>query len=150
MGMNKREINKIMAKAEKFPTKVELTAQTVELTLIDDFKKAIGDAKGILKTIESSGASADKYYTEILQLEKELTALKKSFTKDQKLMEKAMDAGDKVEERLANISDKLEASAKDFGISPKDIDGYSELVAVSKGFKDAYSKYNKLTTFTYQ
>lgn len=100
--------------------KEDLSSQKVELGLADDIKSLVGQ----LKAKNDELKKAEK---EAVEFGKKLTQMYKSGEKLETTLIKRSQSGDKLVDRGIKISDKAEKAAKDLGVSPSAIAGYSEL-----------------------
>lgn len=100
--------------------KTELAKHEVELAIVDDIAKMLGDATAILKTLQ-----ADK---PVLQnADKAIAAAKANADKVAVASEKNVQKASAILPKIGTILDKADAAAKGLGVDSKGITGYNDL-----------------------
>jgi len=114
----------LSAKAQEVetPQEVELSEeQKVELNAVGDLKELISDAKRIISLQEDGfkwGAKAETQFKEVMKVVNDAEGITRG----------AIRQAGNLKTESDKILNKIEVSAKELGINPKDIDGYSQAI----------------------
>ena len=127
-----------MEKILKQVYNVELSAQKVELGLAEDLAKATANGKASLDGMNAKLQDLKKIDDQVQQLSK---LASKTQQEAYKLASDSM----KVMDNIGGYIDRLDATAKELGISPKQIPNYKEALAMYEAIDKAYSEINSFT-----
>ena len=111
--------------------KTELETHKVEFALVDDLSKQVSNASALVNKIDASLKNNEKMWDEVMKLEKQLDASEEKAKKEFAKIEASAKSGDKLIASMDKLYDKLQKTAKDLGVSPKDIKGFAQ-------WEDAY------------
>ena len=129
--MNKKVMQKIVS-----IEKQELSAEKVDLALIDDFNQVLDSLKTYDKVIGKNGQKMFNIYSDIQALGNKLDdAYDGAFT--------FVDEAEQEINKAEKIVNDLAASAKELGIDPKSIKGTNEIVKVVANLEDTINTLNK-------
>lgn len=117
--------------------KTELETHKVEFSLVDDLSKQVSQANAFVNKIDASLKNNEKAWDEITKLEKQLDTSEEKARKELSKIEAAAKKGDKLISAMDKLYDKLQKTAKDLGVSPKDIKGFAQ-------WDDAYDELSGL------
>jgi hypothetical protein len=146
-------LNNILSKIEKADklNDVKLASHRMNLGAAEDIAKAKADLDGILKALPVESAKLKAADDNIAKAK---VAAAKMITDSQSNADKAMAAANKysdnVSKMLSKIGttlDKIDKQAKDLGIDPKSIPGYSD---VDKGYMAVDNANTALKTYSWQ
>ena len=116
--------------------KQELSAEKVDLALIDDFNQVLDSLKTYDKVIGKNGQKMFDIYSDIQALGNKLDdAYDGAFT--------FVDEAEQEINKAEKIVNDLAASAKELGIDPKSIKGTNEIVKVVANLEDTINTLNK-------
>jgi len=121
-----KELNKIYARLPK--EEINLSTHKVSLGVMQDIDKSLGKLDPIIKGADSINSQMEQKGK---VLEKTITQINALFGKANKTLE----AGYKVTDAGSDLLKKADAAAKELGVAPEDIKGYSEF---EKKRKDAF------------
>lgn len=129
--MSKKVMQKIVS-----IEKQELSAEKVDLALIDDFNQVLDSLKTYDKVIGKNGQKMFDIYSDIQALGNKLDdAYDGAFT--------FVDEAEQEINKAEKIVNDLAASAKELGIDPKSIKGTNEIVKVVANLEDTINTLNK-------
>ena len=114
---------------------VELASQKIQLGLADDLAKATATGKASLDSMNSK-------LQELNKIDNEVIALSKLADKSQQEAYKIADSSTKVMMNIGGMMDKLETTAKELGISPKQIPNYNAAVSMFEAIDALAPKLN--------
>ena len=114
--MKNNNLEKIYSKLPK--DKTELAK--IELAIADDIKSLISQVKAKSADLKKAEKIGLDYRKRVDQLFKEGDKIENSLKKQQQ-------SGDKLVDKAIKLQDKAEKAAKDLGVAPSNIGGYSEL-----------------------
>ena len=122
MNTQKEVFNKLFKEEKTELSATEL--RKIELGVADNISKALSDAKSTLKEIKDSNSSLKSADSKLVSEIK--SAIKKADSVADRDI-KLKSAASKKTMKIAGILEKAEKAAKDLGVSPSAIDGYTEL-----------------------
>ena len=114
---------------------VELASQKVELGLAEDLAKMTANGKASLDAMNAKLQELNKIDAQVQQLSK-------LASKTQQEAYKLADSSTKVMMSIGGVMDKLEATAKDLGIAPKQIPNYNAAVSMFESIDALAPKLN--------
>ena len=142
------QLNKVFSKLAK-AEKTELTAQKIELGLVDDLNKIKGDMSSNIKLAEDElkklKTSDDNIAKARIDAEKIIKAANDSADKVADNSNKLVSKISKSQMKAADILDKIEKQAADLGIKPMSIPAYKEVDSMYSKVEDASDKVNQYT-----
>lgn len=128
----KDRINSQLFKAQE----VELSAEKVELGLVQDLDKLLSRMKAIDKALMKS---VQEYVNQINEFSKVQSKLESSYNQSSLDSEDA--EGDI--KQAVDLVEKISKQAKDLGFDPKDIKGMSDVVRVTENLEDTIATFKR-------
>ena len=127
--------NDIMSKIAKLSNRVELSAEKIELGLVQDIEKQVAKLNGAISNIKKEeakiGGITKKALEDISKIENKASA---DLEKSRDVLDNNLDSID----QAVAIANKAEAAAKDLGVDVKDIKGIAELIKTAEDLNKAY------------
>jgi len=107
--------------------KTELETHKVELGVVDDLKKELNIYNSGRKNLDNE---LNDWYEKILKIKNEFSKIKSTYSKFEKPIK-----------NLKSIMQKVESTAKELGIKPSEIKGYSDAQSAIKTSDDMVAEF---------
>ena len=127
---NTRNMSAILKALQNRKIEVELKSEVVEFGIGDDIKKGAKTASSLVSKAEKARDKMEKLFNSYNSQWEIVNTLKKEADSEFK--------------RLENLSKKAEDAAKELGVKPSGIDGYSQ---IESSLKDLFAASNSLNSY---